>query len=222
MNLKSLFNRWTQLVLWVAAAGGLTALATSLAQAQASKEVAAPKAEVFLLLPEPVVMRSARSLKPPGAVQTVFSPAKEVPTSPFIATYSTAEFNAIGISPETFAERARSVADGLLRNLQPDWVRGDDGKVAYAVFRGERPIYASLLVAPSLPKLFEAAFGPEIWVVAPDRNALYVFPAKAEALSDFAGDLQARHTSDPYAASSEIFSWKKGQREPQVVGSFAD
>ncbi len=202
---------------------GWLALATCSAPAQTPAAPATvTKAEVFLLLPEPLVMRSARSLKPGGASQTVFSPAKEVTTSPFLTTYSAEEFAAIGISAETFADRARSVADGLLRTLQPDWVRGDNGKVLYAVYRGERPIYASLLVAPSLPTLFEAAFGPEIWVVAPDRNALYVFPAKAEALSDFAADLQTRYNSDPYAASSEVFSWKKGQREPKVIGSFVD
>lgn len=222
MNSNILFSRLAQLALLSGAVYVLSELGSSPLQAQATQAAVAAKAEVFLLLPEPLAMRTPRSLKPPGATQTVFSPAKEVSTSPLIATYSAAEFAAIGISPETFADRARSVADALLRNLQPDWVRGDDGQVAYAVFRGDRPIYASLVVAPSLPKLFEAAFGPEIWVVAPDRNALYVFPAKAEALSDFAGDLQARYAGDPYAASSEIFSWKKGQRQPQVVGTFAD
>lgn len=222
MNLKSLSSGRAQLAVISGVACAFLLLVASLSQAQVAQSAAAAKAEVFLLLPEPLAMRTPRSLKPPGATQTVFSPAKEVPTSPLIATYSATEFAAIGISPETFADRARSVADALLRNLQPDWVRSDDGQVAYAVFRGDRPIYASLVVAPSLPKLFEAAFGPEIWVVAPDRNALYVFPAKADSLSDFAGDLQARYASDPYAASSEIFSWKKGQREPQVVGTFAD
>lgn len=152
----------------------------------------------------------------------MLSPARETAQSPFIETWPEAEFKALGISPETFAERAGSVADRLLKGLQPEWVRDETGRVVYAVYRGERPIYASLLAAPSLPRLFEAAFGPEIWLVAPDRRALYIFPAKAAELSDFTADLRERYESDPYAASAEIFSWKRGHRQPVVVGSFAD
>lgn len=183
---------------------------------------AKPKPEAYLLLPEPRIMRSARSLQPAGSEKTVLSPAKEIADSPFISTYSTEEFQAIGISPETFAERARAAADRLLKELQPEWVRDDQGQVLYAVYRGERPIYASLIVAPSLPHLFEAAFGPEIWLAAPDRNALYVFPAKAAILGDFAGDLEQRYSTEAYAATAEIFSWKKGKDQPVVVGGFAN
>ena len=186
-----------------------------------AQEVSA-KQETFLLLPEPRVMRTARSVVPPGAEQTVLTPAREIAESPFIEAYPESAFKAIGISPDTFAERAGSVADRLLKELKPDWVRDEEGRVLYAVFRGERPIYASLLAAPSLPRLFEEAFGPEIWLAAPDRRALYVFPAKAAVLTDFTADLLERYETDPYAASCEIFSWKRGQRLPVVVGSFGD
>lgn len=181
-----------------------------------------PKPEIFLVLPEPRAMRSPRSLIPTRSEKTVLTPAREVTVSPFIESYPVDAFEVLGISPETFLQRAQSVADRLLAGMQPEWVRDDAGQVIYAVYRGERPIYASLLVAPSLPRLFEAVFGAEIWVAAPDRNALYVFPAKAAALSDFAADLESRYRSDPYAASCEIFSWKKGQTQPAVVGAFAD
>lgn len=181
-----------------------------------------PKPESYLLLPEPRMMRSVRSLQPSGSEKTVLSPAKEIADSPFIATYSTEEFQAIGISPETFAERARTAADRLLKELKPEWVQDEKGQVLYAVYRGERPIYASLIVAPTLPHLFEAAFGPEIWLAAPDRNALYVFPAKAAIIGDFASDLEQRFRNDPYAATGEIFAWKKDNKQPVVVGSFTD
>lgn len=181
-----------------------------------------PKLETFLLLPEPRLMRSPRSLQPGGSATTVLSPAQETTDSPFISTYSADEFRAIGISPETFAERARATADRLLKDLKPEWIQDDKGQVLYAVYRGDRPIYASLIVAPSLPVLFEAAFGPEIWLAAPDRNALYVFPAKAAILGEFASDLEQRYKSDAYAATGEIFAWKKGEAQPVVVGTFAE
>jgi len=189
---------------------------------QAASTETPRKLETFLLLPEPRVMRSPRSLVPTGANQTVLSPAREVAESPFIETYDATSFASIGISVETFSTRAQATADRLLRGLQPDWVRDENGQVLYAVFRGERPIYASLLVAPSLPLLFEAAFGPEIWVAAPNRQALYVFPAKTAILSEFSADLKGRYESDAYAASCEIFSWKKGQLSPVAIASFGD
>ncbi len=195
-------------------------LAAGVVFVAARAQETAAKRETFLLLPEPRAMRTARSVLPAGAQQTVLSPARETAQSPFIEAYPGDAFKAIGISPETFAERAGSVADRLLKDLQPDWVRDDEGRVLYAVFRGERPIYACLLAAPSLPRLFEEVFGPEIWLAAPDRRALYVFPAKAAILTDFSADLLERYESDPYAASCEIFSWKRGQRQPVVVGSF--
>jgi hypothetical protein len=174
------------------------------------------------MLPEPKAMRGPRSLVPKRSEKTVLTPARETTASPLIETYPAAAFEALGISPETFLQRAQSVADRLLAGLQPEWVRDGTGQVVYAVYRGERPIHASLLVAPSLPNLFETVFGAEVWVAAPDRKALYVFPAKAAALSDFAADLETRYRTDPYAATCEIFSWKKGQLQPVVVGAFAD
>lgn len=196
-------------------------LVAQVAQAQESAPSKSTP-ETFLLLPEPHIMRSPRSMNLKGSKNTVITPAKEVAESPFITTYTAAELLAIGISPETFAKRARNVADQLLRDLKPEWIRDEQGQIIYAVYRGERPIYASLMMAPSLPLLFEATFGPEIWVTSPDRNALYVFPAKAAILNDFAGDLEDRFKSEPYAATSEIFSWKKGAIEPVAVGSFAE
>ena len=199
----------------------LTLLVGSPASAQSSSEAAAAaKPEAFLLLPEPRTMGSSRSMKPRGASATVLTPAREIPDSPGLAPYDAESFAKLGISPESFAQRARRVADALLASLQPDWVYDEQGKLSYAVFRGERPIYACLLCAPSLPRLFEKAFGEEIWLVAPDRHALYVFPPHEATLQDFSADLAERFLTDPYAASCEIFSWKKGLVDPVVIGSF--
>lgn len=209
----------TVIPLFVILLAGFFTAVLSHAQVQPT---AKPKPETFLLLPEPHIMRSPRSLQLSGSEKTVFSPAKETTESPFIVTYSADELRTIGISPETFAERARATADRILKDLKPEWVQDEKGQVLYAVYRGDRPIYASLIVAPSLPHLFEVAFGPEIWLAAPDRNALYVFPAKAAILGYFASDLEQRFKTDPYAATGEIFSWKKGKTQPVVVGTFAE
>ena len=98
-------------------------------------------------------------------------------------------------------------------------MKDDAGRVRYAVYRGQEPIFACLLVAPSLSKVFENIFGKEIWVAAPDRNALYVFPPNPAVVDDFAGDLEERFESNAFAASEEVFVLR-GDGEMKVIGTF--
>jgi hypothetical protein len=184
------------------------------------------KLESLLLMPEPKALRGAYSMTLPGSQQTAFNCYRETTASPTTASptgveaYSAEAFSKLGLSVESFAARARSAADKRLLQLKPELIKGADGRIAYAVYRGDSPLYATLLLAPSLPKIFAELFGPEIWVAAPDRHALYVFPAKADLLDDFAADLAERYTTDPFAASCEVFSIKVGA-EPQVIAKFA-
>ncbi|HYF36992.1 MAG TPA: hypothetical protein VD994_16965, partial [Prosthecobacter sp.] len=161
--------------------------------------------ETLLLLPEPRALRSDLSVTPKGAVKTVLTPARERLDVPGIETYSKEEFKKLGLSVETFAARSRAAADKLLASFKPELARDEDGKVIYALYRSERPVVASLLLAPSLPKVFEELFGKEIWVAMPNRYSLFVFPAQPEVLQEFAEELRERYENDAYAASGEIF-----------------
>jgi hypothetical protein len=178
------------------------------------------KLETLLLMPEPRAMRSALSLTPAGSKLTVLTPYRESRLSPNgIEPYAQESFSKLGLSAETFAARAKTAADKRLLQLKPELKKGDDGRIAYAVYRGESPLFATLLIAPSLPKIFEELFGKEIWVALPDRHALYIFPAKPDLLHEFTADLAERYATDPFAASCEIFSIKTGE-EPKVLASF--
>lgn len=198
----------------------LLLLASSLASAQ---QVLATqrKLETLLLMPEPKAMRSAYSLSPAGSKATVLTPMREAPlASQGLEYYSQDSFTKLGLSLESFAARASSAADKRLAQLKPDLIKNQAGKVTYAVYRGDSPLFATLLVAPSLPKIFEELFGKEIWVAIPDRHALYIFPPSSAAFDEFAQDLAERYTSDPFAASCEVFALKLGT-PPRVVATFA-
>ena len=199
-----------------------TALSLLLASLPLTAQQPAPaprKLETLLLLPEPRALRGPLSLAPTEARQTVLTPAQETEDGG-IKAYAPEEFARLGFSVETFAKRAASAADKRLATLKPEIIRDENGRVAYAVYRGESSLFASLLVAPSLPKLFEPMFGKELWVALPDRHALYIFPAQSAALQDFSADLAERFTAEPYAASPEIFSLKSGEA-PRVIATFA-
>ncbi|MDP1588921.1 MAG: hypothetical protein Q8M07_14320 [Prosthecobacter sp.] len=179
------------------------------------------KLETLLLMPEPKAMRTAYSIVPAGAKQTVLTPYRDSAASPSgIEPYSQASFAKLGLSVETFAERAKAAADKRLTQMQPELKKGEDGRIAYAVYRGESSLFPTLLIAPSLPKIFEELFGKEIWVAMPDRHALYVFPARSDILQEFTADLAERYATDAFAASCEVFSLKAGE-EPKVVATFA-
>jgi hypothetical protein len=179
-----------------------------------------PALETLLMLPEPRAMRTERSLVPEGSQATVLSPAREMAEKPFIEAYPKEDFARLGLSPETFAERSKKTADRLLTLLKPDLVKDAEGRVIYAVYRGDRPVMACLLIAPSLPALFEKVLGEKLWAALPDRHSLYLFPASSGALEEFAADLAERFHEDAYAASPEIFELSKGAA-PSVVGAFA-
>lgn len=181
----------------------------------------ARKLETLLLLPEPGELRSALSITPEGAVKSVLSPACETAERPGIAAYEKQDFSLLGISVDTFRARAKAAADRVLASLEPEIIKDAAGRVLYAVYRSDRPIIACLLVAPSLPKRFEKLFGAEIWVAVPDRHSLFVFPPKPDVLADYSDDLADRFSSDPYAASPEVFSVKL-HADLKVVGSFGN
>lgn len=198
----------------------LLLLATGITYAQ---QVVQPghKLETLLLMPEPKAMRTAFSITPARAKQTVLTPYRESAESPDgLEPYRQESFSKLGLSIETFVQRAKTAADKRLIQIKPELIKGADGKVAYAVYRGESSLFATLLVAPSLPKIFEELFGKEIWAALPDRHALYLFPAGSPALQEFTADLAERYATDAFAASCEIFSIKAGE-DPKVVASFA-
>ena len=176
--------------------------------------------ELFLMLPEPRVMGSASAKPWAGARRTVLSPARETSGKPGIETYSKAEFDKLGVSWEKFLEKAQAAAEKRLAALKPEFKQGPDGSVLYAVYRSDKPTVASLLIAPSLAKIFERIFGPEVWVVAPDRYTLYVFPSDGSTLAEFATDLKARFEVEAFVASDEIFSMKADGSEQKALGSF--
>lgn len=219
---------------FLGAAGAVAALVappSSLqAQAPAAAQPAAggtPKAvpirvENYLLLPEPRVVRSSISVTLAKARLTVFTPVKLDPTTSRLVPYTESEFNKLGISADSFQRKAAEAADRRLATLQPELIKNEAGKVIYAVYRGEDHLFPCLLTAPSLGRIFEKVFGKEVWVVTPDRNSLYVFPAGAETLQEFADDLQDRFDSSAFPASEEIFALKGETGEMTVVGNFTN
>lgn len=174
-------------------------------------------AELYLMLPEPRSLRSAISRPHAGAQRTVFTPARRSADGA-VRAWGREEFSRLGISWETFLERAEAAADRRLAMLRPELKTDAEGRVIYAVYRSDEPVMACLLVAPSLAGVFKKIFGDEIWLVTPDRHSLFVFPPRQEVVAEFAEDLRERFRDDPFAASDEVFSLKSGGEGLRAIG----
>lgn len=185
----------------------------------ANPTLSASKAETYLMLPEPRVMGSSISKPYADSKNTVFTPAR-LSTDGKLRVNTREEFAKLGLSWESFLERAQAAADRRLTELQPELKKDATGRVLYAVYRSEQPTMACLLIAPSLGTIFKNVFGDEIWLVSPDRNSLYVFPARKEAVEEFADDLRERFEDNAFAVSDEIFVVKKGAAT-RVIGNFS-
>ena len=191
----------------------LAGLATALAVDPAP----APGTGTYLLMPEPRVMGTAVSRPFARSRQTVFTPTRR-DAGGKLHSISSADFAKLGLSWDSYLERAQAAADRRLAAWQPELIKGEDGKVAYAVYRSDDPTVACLLIAPSLAAIFKNIFGAEVWAVAPDRHSLFVFPARQAVLDEFADDLRERFEDNPFAASEEVFGLKEGA-PPRVVAS---
>ena len=207
---------WVMPVLLRFIVAGMVVISSGWAWAQQSKATR----ELLLLLPEPISLRTSISQPIEGAARTVLTPARQTDFPGGAETYSSDEFSKLGFSAATFVERARAAADKRLARLQPEYIRADDGAIQYAVYRDDSGLMATLLSAPSLGRIFQKIFGDKIWVAIPDRYALYVFPAKEEALKEFVPDLVDRYNNNPYAASPELFELSKDESVPRVIAAF--
>lgn len=187
----------------------------------AQAQTPARKLDAYVLMPEPVALKSVNSRALGGGHKTVLSPAREVTDAPGVKLYSPEEFAKLGISVDTFTERAKAAADARLATLSPEFIKDDSGKTRYAVYRSDSPLIASLIIAPSLGKLVSKLLGGDLWAVLPDRHSLYLFPANPELVGEFGDDLQQRYNTDPYAASCEIFLIKQGEA-PRAIATFND
>lgn len=187
----------------------------------AQAQTPARKLDAYVLMPEPAALKSVNSRALGGGQKTVLSPAREVADAPGVKLYSPEEFAKLGISVDTFTERAKAAADARLATLSPEFIKDDSGKTRYAVYRGDSPLIASLIIAPSLGKLVSKLLGGDLWAVLPDRHSLYLFPANPELVGEFGDDLQQRYNTDPYAASCEIFLIKQGEA-PRAIATFND
>lgn len=120
------------------------------------------------------------------------------------------------------AEKAAAIAlDNLAMELERVSVEElDVGKVTLVTFGTDLPCKTALLLAPNLMTTLDKIMEIPVMAVAPDRDFLYLWPAKH---TDFAGKLggvvSREFAEAPYPLSTEVF--KITEQGIEAVGAFA-
>ncbi len=138
-----------------------------------------------------------------GAKSTVLAPARlgengvEFPT---VATWTAA-----GLNEETVRKLTARIASEWLRHVKIEWVRNAKNVVEYAALRSEKFPVCVTILAPEFRKQFEDVFGPKLMVIMPNRQTVFIFPALAVDLSDYAPMILEAWRSPAAKVSLEVF-----------------
>jgi hypothetical protein len=97
----------------------------------------------------------------------------------------------------------------LLSTLDPLLVRDAKGVLQMAVLSADSPLVATSVMTKGFLTKFSALFGPELLVVIPARNKVYVFPKLANKLPEMSGTIRDDYLISPMPVSTELFELSK-------------
>jgi len=165
--------------------------------------------EPWRLLVEPNFERHDAEWPIAGAERTVLVPARMVGTE--VKPLTRAEIKDQGVTRKEILAQAIPAASQVLKSLKPEYVRDENGVIAYAILQSDSPLTASAVLAPEFPTLFDKKLGPDVLVAIPSRYAIYVFPKLSSSAQDMSEAIVLAYEASPYPVSREIFSFVNGR-----------
>lgn len=179
---------------------------------------AAPKLEPLVALIEPAVMRTELARPFANGRQTIIVPAREEETG--LTRYSKEEFEAAGLTWETFLKKAEETATRHLVSLKPEIVRDAKGNVSHGVLKTKRPLAPGVVLSPRFLPLFQEQFGERIVVLMPDQFTVYLFPRRFSDFQSFGPRVLKEFDAAVWPCSLEAFEVSRdGVR---CLGAFED
>jgi len=165
--------------------------------------------EPWRLLVEPNFERHDAEWPIAGAERTVLVPARMVGTE--VKPLTRAEIKDQGVTRKEILAQAIPAASQVLKSLKPEYVRDENGVIAYAILQSDSPLTASAVLAPEFPTLFDKKLGPDVLVAIPSRYTIYVFPKLSSSAQDMSEAIILAYEASPYPVSREIFSFVNGR-----------
>lgn len=118
---------------------------------------------------------------------------------------SRSEFAELGATWEEFLEGARKEATRVLADAQVQVVRDRRDVAELAVLRSTDGSAASVLAAPKFIERFKELFGPELLVVVPNRDLVYVMSRFESPKDQITENVLSAYKNSTHPASLELF-----------------
>lgn len=180
-----------------------------------------PKRESVILV-EPSFYHRSISTLIAGAKSTVITPAWIDPSDsthvellePSWKTTNPAFMN-------RFVEQGRETLSKHLALLHPRLLRDEHQVIQVAIIESSDPLTASTILAPEFGQQFAMIFGPEILIIIPSENRIYIFSKLASSINLIAPAIRDDYKLSSNPVSLEIFEldYKFGEQKIHTVGS---
>jgi hypothetical protein len=93
----------------------------------------------------------------------------------------------------------------LLATIDPKLVSDQRGVIQMALIVSDNPMTASCILAPGFLQRFSTIFGPELLIVIPAKNRIYVFPKLANRMTTMTDTIRDDYKISPMPVSTEVF-----------------
>ena len=139
----------------------------------------------------------------------VLVPARLVDSD--VTPMTASEARQLHATQETVLAATIPPASKLLATLKPEYVRGANQVIQYAILQSESPFTASTVLAPEFVSKFADTLGPEFLIAIPNRNRLFIFPKLSPAYKSLADVVIGEYESSPNPVSKEVFQIRDGK-----------
>ncbi len=139
----------------------------------------------------------------------VLVPARLVGTD--VTPMTASEARQLHATQETVEAATIPAASKLLATLKPEYVRGANQVIEYAILQSDSPFTASTVLAPEFTDKFAETLGPDFLIAMPNRNRLFIFPKLSPAYKSLVDVIIAEYESSPNPVSKEIFQIQNGK-----------
>ena len=148
-------------------------------------------------------MRRAVTFPIVQAERTVLAPALLIASDYEFPTR--ARFEEEHLDLEALLKLNARAVDAELATLQPRYVRDRKNVIVYAEIRAQRPLLASVVLAPKFRELFKETLGERLLVAVPSRFVAFVFAGLTRDYQQYAPMVLEEYRSTPFPVSTEVF-----------------
>lgn len=128
-----------------------------------------------------------------------------------VAPMTASEARQLHATQESVEAATLPAASQLLATLKPEYVRGDNHVIQYAILQSDSPFTASVVLAPGFADKFADTLGPDILIAIPNRNRIFVFPKLSQGFRSLADVIIGEYETSPHPVSREVFQIRKGK-----------